>query len=426
MFTKVFQILRIQELRNKILVVLGLLVVFRVFAAIPISGVNAEQLRTLFASNQLLGFLNIFSGGGLSNLSIAMLGVGPYITATIIMQLLTMVFPKLKQLYYEEGPMGRAKFNRISRYLTVPLAALQGYGFLNLLISQNVLQPLDLFSMIRNVIIITAGTLVLMWIGEIISEQKIGNGISLIIFAGIISGLPRYFTKLYFQFRTATFEDPTKYIVFAVLAVLVIASVVFINEGERKVPISYARRVRGTKLFGGVSSYLPLKVNQAGVIPIIFAISLLLFPQFFAQIIAPFSPELSLRLTGYITSAFNNPIIYSVFYFALVVLFTFFYTAVTFDPAEISKNLQQSGGFVPGIRPGASTGEFLKKIINRITLPGAFFLGSIAVLPTLVQFAIGSPLFQIGGTALLIVVSVALEMMRQIDSQLTVREYEGL
>src|SRR3989344_4676280 len=245
------QVFRIAELRNKIVTVLGLLVVFRLFAAIPISGVDVEQLRNFFSSNQLLGFLNIFSGGGLSNLSVAMLGVGPYITATIIMQLLTMVFPNLKKLYYEEGPAGRAKFNRISRYLTVPLAALQGYGFLNLLISQNVLQPLDLFGMIRNVVL---------------------------IIAGIVSGLPQYFTQLYFQLRTATFEDPTKYLVFALVSVLVIAGVVFINEGERKVPISYARRVRGTKLFGGVSSYLPLKVNQAGVIPIIFAISLLLFP----------------------------------------------------------------------------------------------------------------------------------------------------
>ncbi|MDP3947316.1 MAG: preprotein translocase subunit SecY [bacterium] len=426
MLTKVLQVFRIAELRTKILTVLGLLVAFRLFAAIPIPGVDAEQLRNFFSSNQLLGFLNIFSGGGLSNLSVAMLGVGPYITATIIMQLLTMVFPNLKKLYYEEGPAGRAKFNRISRYLTVPLAALQGYGFLNLLISQKVLQPLDPFGMVQSVILIVTGTLILMWIGEIISEQKIGNGISLIIFAGIVSGLPQFFAQLYFQFRTATFEDPTKYIVFALLSVLVVAGVVFINEGERKVPISYARRVRGTKLFGGVSSYLPLKVNQAGVIPIIFAISLLLFPQFFAQIISPLSPALSAILSDYINRAFNNPLIYSFFYFALVVVFTFFYTAVTFDPAEISKNLQQSGGFVPGIRPGAPTGEFLKRIIHRITLPGAFFLGAIAIMPNLVQLAIGSPLFQIGGAALLIVVAVALETIRQIDSQLTVREYEGL
>lgn len=426
MLSKVFQVFRIAELRKKIFTVLGLLVVFRVFAAIPIPDVNAEQLRNFFSSNQLLGFLNIFSGGGLSNLSIAMLGVGPFITATIIMQLLTMVFPNLKKLYYEEGPVGRAKFNRISRYLTVPFAILQGYGFLNLLVSQGVLQPLTPFAMAQNVTLITAGTLVLMWIGEIITERKIGNGISLIIFAGIVSGLPQYFTQLYFQFRTASFEDPTKYLIFAVLSVLVIAGVVFINEGERKVPISYARRVRGTKLFGGVSSYLPLKVNQAGVIPIIFAISILLFPQFFAQMVSPFSPALSLQLTELVTRAFNNPFFYTASYFALVVLFTFFYTAVTFDPAEISKNLQQSGGFVPGIRPGVPTGEYLKKIINRITLPGSFFLGAIAVLPNLVQLVIGSPLFQVGGAALLIVVAVALETMRQIDSQLTVREYEGL
>jgi preprotein translocase subunit SecY len=426
MLAKISQIFRIAELRNKILIVLGLLAVTRLFAAIPIPDVDTEQLRNFFSSNQLLGFLNIFAGGGLSNLSVAMLGVGPYITATIIMQLLTMVFPKLKQLYYEEGPVGRAKFNRISRYLTVPLAALQGYGFLNLLISQGVLKPLSFFAMFQNVTLITAGTLILMWIGEIISEQKIGNGISLIIFAGIVSSLPHYLTQLYFQFRTASFEDPTSYFVFALLSIFVIAGVVFINEGERKVPISYARRVRGTKLFGGASSYLPLKVNQAGVIPIIFAISILLFPQFFAQIISPLSHNLSLQINDLVNKVFSNRILYSSLYFLLVVLFTFFYTAVTFDPAEISKNLQQGGGFIPGIRPGEPTGEYLRKIINRITLPGAIFLGIIAVLPNIVQFAIGSPLFQIGGTALLIVVAVALETMRQIDSQLTVREYEGL
>ena len=403
---------------------LGLLVAFRLLAAVPIPGVDSFALQQLFSDNDLLGFLNLFSGGGLSNLSIAMLGVGPYITATIIMQLLTMIFPNLKQMYYEEGAVGRAKFNRISRYLTVPLAILQGYGFLNILQAQPGIfpEPLSTLVILQNVAIITAGTMILMWLGELITEQKIGNGISLIIFAGIVSGLPAILRVAIADYDPSVL--PT-YLAFAVISIIVIAGVVFINEGERKVPVSYARRVRGNKMFGGVASYLPLKVNQAGVIPIIFAISILLFPQFVAQLVGILSPELATTLNGYVNSFMQNQITYGIAYFGLVVLFTYFYTAVTFDPAEISKNLQRSGGFIPGIRPGESTGQFLSKIISRTTLSGALFLGLIAVLPIVTQAVTGIQQLSIGGTALLIVVAVALETMRQIDSQLTVREYEG-
>ena len=420
---KLLQLFKIKDLRNKILITAFLLLSFRALSAIPIPSIDAFRLKEFFSSNQIFGFLNVFSGGALDHLSIVMLGVAPYITATIIMQLLTMIFPKLKEMYYEEGAAGRAKFNRWSRYITVPLAVLQGYGFLNILISQNVVPHLGTFDLIKNVIIITAGSMILVWIGELISEQKIGNGISLIIFAGIVSRLPSALRQTVFSYNP---EILPTYLVFAIVAVLVIAGVVFISEGERKIPIAYAKRVRGMKMYGGASSYLPLKVNQAGVIPIIFAISILLFPQFIAQAAAIFSKDLSLKLNDLASYFFNNQYLYSLLYFGLVVIFTYFYTAVTFDPKEISKNLQRSGGFIAGIRPGDSTSGFLSKIINRLTLSGAIFLGLIAVLPNITRMVTGVAILTIGGTALLIVVSVALETIRQVNSQLVVREYEEL
>jgi len=420
---KLLQVFKIPDLRKKILIILFWLLIFRLLAAIPIPGIDAEKLQEFFSSNQLFGFLNVFSGGGLSNLSIMMLGVGPYITATIIMQLLTIIFPNLKKYYYEEGAEGRAKFNRISRYLTVPLAALSGYGFLNLLISRGVLPQLGFLSLINNVIVITAGSVLLMWIGELISEYKIGNGISLIIFAGIVSRLPADVVDSLLNYNPGIL--PT-YIAFIILSILIVAGVVFITEGERKLPVSYAKQVRGNKLYGGVSTYLPLRVNQAGVIPIIFAISLLLFPQFFAQAIAIVSSDLSIRINNFVSGLFNNIFIYSTLYFILVVIFTYFYTAITFDPEEIAKNLQRSGGFIPGIRPGSATAQVISRTVRRTTFFGALFLGIVAILPNITQMFTGIKALSIGGTALLIVVSVALEVMKQIESQLTVREYEGI
>ncbi len=417
------QIFRVKDLRNKVLIVIGLLVAFRLLAAIPIPGVNAQKLQEFFGSNQLFGFLNIFSGGGLESLSVVMLGVGPYITATIIMQLLTIIFPKFKQLYYEEGERGRAKFNQYSRMLTVPLAILQAYGFLSLLARQGALDQLGFFQMTTSVLAITAGSMVSLWLGELISEQKVGNGISLIILAGIVSRLPSDA-----QLALASYTPgllPT-YIGFIFITVVLIGGVVYLNEGERKIPITYARRVRGTKLYGGVSSYLPLKVNQAGMIPLIFAISVLLFPQFAAQIVSTISVEVGTAINELVTRFLNNQVFYGVFYFMLVVLFTYFYTAITFNPEEIAKNLQRSGGFVPGIRPGEATGKFFSSIIQRVTFFGAIFLGFIAVLPIIVQSITKVSVLTVSGTALLIVVAVALETMRQINSQLTVREYEGI
>jgi len=419
---KFFAIFKHVDLRKKVLAVLGLLAVFRLLSAIPIPGVDVSKLQQFFESNQMFGLLNMFSGGGLSNLSIVMLAVGPYITGSIIMQLLTIIFPNLKKAYYEEGASGRAKFNRIIRYISVPLAALQGYGFLNLLMAQNVISRLPLFDIVTNVLIITAGSVLVMWIGELISEFKVGNGISLIIFAGIISAAPQALTSAFLNYSPALLLT---YLVFAILGIIVIAGVVFVNEGERKIPVSYAKQVRGMKMYGGASTYLPLKVNQAGVIPIIFAISILLFPQFIAQSMSIVSPELSLSLNAWVNKFFNNHYIYSSLYFILVVMFTYFYTAVTFDPSEISKNLQKSGGFIPGIRPGAATTEVIAKTVHRTTLFGALFLGVIAILPNITQIVTGIQSLKIGGTGLLIVVSVALESMKQIESQLSLREYDN-
>lgn len=419
---KLIQIFKIKDIRNKIFIVVGLLVAFRLLASIPIPGVDPAKLAEYLGSNQIFNFLNIFSGGSLSNLSIVMLGVGPYITATIIMQLLTIIFPKFKELYYEEGERGKAKFNQYSRLITIPLAAIQAYSFLALLSSQGVIDKPDLFSSITNVVVITAGSMLTLWLGELITEQKVGNGISLVIVAGILSGLPG---TVQLALATFTSSDLPTYIGFLAIAVLLVAGVVYLNEGERKVPITYARRVRGNKMFGGASSYLPLKVNQAGMIPLIFAVSVLLFPQFLAQIATVFSPEFSVKLTGWVSQFMNNQFLYGVFYFGLVFAFTYFYTSITFNPAEISKNLQRSGGFIPGIRPGDSTSHYFSKTISRLTLFGAGFLGLIAIMPILVQAVTGIAVLTISGTALLIVVAVALETMRQVNAQLTVREYDS-
>ena len=420
---KFLELFRVKDLRNKILIVLGLLVAFRVLASIPIPGVDPARLAQFLASSQLFGFFNLFSGGGLTNLSLAMLGVGPYITATIIMQLLTIIFPKMKQLYYEEGARGQAKFNQYSRILTIPLAVLQGFGFLNLLISQGAIARPSPLGMLTNILAITAGSMLALWFGELISEQKVGNGISLIILAGIVSQLPTDFRLLVASYTPAML--PT-YIGFAIIAVGIIAAVVYLNEGERKIPIAYARRIRGNKMYGGSSSYLPLKVNQAGMIPLIFAVSVLLFPQFFAQIVSVFSADFGLKLHTAISTFLANQFWYGFLYFILVVAFTFFYSAITFNPEEVAKNLQRGGGFVTGIRPGEATASFFKRILSRVNLSGAVFLGLIAVLPILVQTVTKVSALQISGTSLLITVAVVLETMRQVNSQLTIRGYEGL
>lgn len=423
---KALLIFRVPELRRKILIVLGLLVIFRLSATVPVPGIPAQSLRMLFGGNQLFGLLDIFSGGGLSNLSIMMLGVGPYITASIVIQLLTMIIPRMEEMAKEEGEAGRRKLNQWTRLLTVPLAALQAFGFINLLRhgGRGAAVPINFTSweLLVTIITVTAGTLFLMWLGELISEQGVGNGISLIIFVGIISRLPHVVAQ---TFQTSTQDQLLSYLAFIAVALVVIAGVVVVTEGQRSIPVSYAKRVRGNRMFGGVSTHLPLRVNQAGVIPIIFALSIMLFPGVIANFLVGVKNQWVASAAQWVIGLFQKQLFYGVMYFVLVVVFTYFYTAVTFDPDNIAENVQKQGGFIPGIRPGKQTSQFLKFVLNRITLAGAVFLGLIAVLPLVVQAATGFTTLTIGGTALLIVVSVVLETMKQIESQLTMREYEG-
>jgi len=421
-YEKILFFFKNRELRNKFIFILFIFIVFRIAANIPIPGIGLENLKKFFAQNQVFGLLNIFSGGALSNFSIVLLGLGPYITSTIILQLLTMIFPVLEKMYKEEGEAGKKKFNQYARLLTIPLAAFEGYGLLALFQRQGVISPLSLPVLFSSIIIIVAGAMFLMWLGEIISEQGMGNGISLLIFAGIVANLPVNI------FETFVTWDPTKipsYILFFVSSVVIITGVVLITEARRNIPVSYSKRIRGSRMYGGVSTYLPLNVNPAGVIPIIFALSILLFPGTIAGFLSGvhgFVGNLADVLVGF----FNNPWAYGILYFFLVIMFTYFYTAVTFDPKTVADNLQKMGGFIPGVRPGNSTAEFLKRILNRVLFTGAIFLGLIAVLPSVIVSLTGitSFAFLIGGTSLLIVVSVVLETMRQIKAQLQMREYD--
>jgi len=423
MFEKIAQIWKVKDLRNSILYILGMLVIFRFAAHVPIPGVNMDNLREFFQSNQILGLLNLFSGGGMQNFSIVMLGVAPYITSSIIFQLLAMIVPKLEEMSKDEG--GRQKISMYTRLATVPLAALQGYGMLNILSrsSQPIIQSTDLFSMFTMILTITAGTVFLMWIGELISEKKIGNGISLLIFAGIIAGVPQALQQTFINFSK---DQLMTLVVFAVIAVVTIVGVVIITEGQRKIPVSYAKRVRGNKMYGGTNTHLPVKVNQAGVIPIIFAISIVLFPSMVAQFMVRAETEFVAKTGQFVIDLFANQVFYAVLYFLLVFGFTYFYTAVIFHPNQIADNLQKSGAFIPGIRPGKNTEEYLQNTISRITLTGALFLALIAVMPLMLQNTMGMQSMVIGGTSILIVVSVVIETIKQIDSQMTMREYDGI
>ncbi|OGD67620.1 preprotein translocase subunit SecY [Candidatus Campbellbacteria bacterium RIFOXYC2_FULL_35_25] len=413
-------IIKDSNLRKRILYLLGFLVLFRVLAAIPVPGVDVAKLQEFFSNNQFFGLMNIFSGGGLSGLSIIMLGVGPYITSSIIMQLMTMMSSRLKQLYHEEGEAGKKKFSQYSRLLTIPLAVVQGYAFLTLLQRQGILDSLGLFEMLTNISVIVAGSVLLVWIGELMSEFSIGNGVSIIIFAGIVAGLPTAVSQNIFAFDIAQLP---LYIAFLFLAVLIVAGVVVVTEAERPIPIQYSKRVRGMKVYGGVSTYLPLRVNQAGVIPIIFALSILLFPQMIFNFLVNVNNATLVKFSEFVLGILNNGWFYSIFYFILVFLFTYFYTAVTFDPEAIATNLQRSGAFIPGIRPGANTSQYIGKVLTRITFVGALFLGFIAVLPLVMKAITGIASLAIGGTALLIVVSVVLDLVKKVDGQVSMREY---
>ncbi|MCX6703730.1 MAG: preprotein translocase subunit SecY [Candidatus Zambryskibacteria bacterium] len=419
-FYKFGLILQDKALRTRILFTLGALVIFRFLSIIPIPGVNEGALSSLFANNEFLGLLNLFSGGGLSQLSIVMLGVGPYITASIIMQLLTVMSSRLKEMYQEAGDAGRQKFAQYGRMLAIPFALIQGFSLIKLLESQNVIAALTPFDLMVNLIVITAGSMLLMWIGELITEYGIGNGVSLIIFAGIVSQLPTALSQFAYVF------DPAQiflYALFVVIALVVVILVVVVTEAERPIPVTYAKQVRGAKVYGGSSTYLPLRMNQAGVMPIIFGSSILLFPQIISRFLVNVDYPVVKNVATALNTFISNNWIYAIAYFILVFVFTYFYTAVTFDPDQISKNLQKNGAFIPGIRPGPSTADHIAKTLTRLTFVGALFLGVIAVLPLIIRGITGITAISVGGTALLIAVSVVIDLIKKIDAQVSIREY---
>jgi preprotein translocase subunit SecY len=417
---KISHIFRDRGLRKRILFVIAILVVFRLLTTIPIPGIDTVRLASLFENSQFFGLLNLFSGGGLSNLSIMMLGVGPYITASIIMQLLTIMSPRLKAVYQEEGEAGRARFAQYSRRIAFPLALIQAFSYVIILQRQAIIPDLTPLLLILNVLVISAGSMFLMWLGELISEFGLGNGTSLIIFAGIVSALPQHIGGAFAGYDASQLP---MYIGLVALGLGIIYSVIVMTEAERSIPVTYAKQVRGAKVYGGTSTYLPLRLNQAGVIPIIFALSIMLFPQMIFNFLATSTNALFLRISEVGLSLVNNHLLYNSFYFLLVFVFTYFYTAVTFDPQQISENLQKSGAFIPGVRPGLPTAEHLSKIVTRITLVGAIFLGVIAVLPLILRSLTGITTLAIGGTALLIVVSVVLDVVKKLDAQVSMREY---
>jgi preprotein translocase subunit SecY len=423
MYESLLNAFRAPDIRRRILFVLGVLIIFRGLAHVPVPGADPVALQKFFNNNALFGLLDLFSGGGLSRFSVVGLGVNPYINASIIMQLMTGVIPSLQALQ-REGEYGRNKVNQYTRYLSVPLALLQSYGFLALLNSQGVLTGgFNLLSLttITQIVSLTAGSVLLMWLGELITEKGIGNGISFIIFAGIVSRIPGGISSFLAN------PNLVQGVLFAAFAVVAVAAIVFITEGQRRIPIQYASRVRGRRMYQGGTTFLPLRVNQAGVIPIIFAVSILLFPSQIAGYFTSSDVEVVKNVATFIVNTFGpqNPLIYGGLYFLLTVGFTYFYTAFTFKPDETAEQLRKNGGFIPGIRPGRPTQDYLARVVNRITVAGALFLGTVAVMPFLMTiFTPGSSL-ALGGTSLLIAVSVVVETMKQLEAQLLMRNYEG-
>ena len=408
-------------LRNRIFFVVGILLLTRVLSAIPIPQIDSSALGGLLSQNGFLGLLNILSGGGIASFSIVMLGVGPYITASIIMQLSTVLSPRLKEMYQEEGDVGRRRFVQYGRLLSLPLAVIQGFALLTLLVRQNAIPQMTQVEMITNIIIVTGGTMLMMWLGEQINEKGIGNGVSLIIFAGIVAAIPQKLGQYFLTFDAS--QIPTLAGIL-VLVLAVISGIVFVTEAERPVPITYARQTRMGQSNGlGAATYLPLRLNQAGVVPIIFAISILIFPQLLAQLFATSGSAALQSIARTVSELVANQWVYGGVYFFLVVVFTYFYTAVTFDPERTADNLQKNGAFIPGYRPGQATALHIGYILSRVTFFGAVFLGLVAVLPVAVQAITGLTAVQVGGTSLLIAVSVILDVIKKIDAQLSMREY---
>ncbi|MFA6550945.1 MAG: preprotein translocase subunit SecY [Patescibacteria group bacterium] len=422
MLEKLSKIWKAKDLRQSIIFVLAMLAIFRLAAHVPIPGVDVTALKQFFASNQILGLINLFSGGGMENFSLVMMGVGPYITASIIFQLLAMIVPSLEEMQKEES--GRHKINMWTRYLTVPMAAMQAYGMIAILkrSTLGIMSDVSGWPLIATIITITAGTIFLMWLGELISEKHIGNGISLLIFAGIVASLPGSLQQI-----IVTFDASQLFMVigFIAIAIITVIGVVIINEGQRNVPVVYAKQVRGNHIYGGTQSHLPLRVNMAGVMPIIFAISVVLFPSMIAQFFIHARTEFIAKAAEWTIQALNNQLIYGIVYFILVFGFTYFYTEVIFHPTQIAENLQKQGAFIPGIRPGKHTEDYIGKTTYKIIFVGALFLALIAILPLILRYFTGVQSLAIGGTSILIVVAVVIETVKQIEAQLTMREYEG-
>src|SRR3989344_5660461 len=414
-------LLRDPTLKRKTLFTLVIFLFFRIFAFLPVSVIDLAKLRALFSQNQFLSLLDIFSGGTLINFSVMALGLNPYINASIVLQMLTMMIPYLENLS-KEGEYGRAKINQYTRMLTVPLTIVQAIGIFMLLKNQKVigvLSPLEFFSFILTMV---AGTFILVWFGELISEFGLGNGISLLIFVGIVGGLPVLLGQTAAVFNQ---EIIFNVIIFLVLSLFVIASIVFINEAIRRIPVLYAKRIKGNRMYQGATNFLPLKLNQAGVIPIIFAVSFVLFPQLIGNFLKYSSNQVVSGIATFLANAFDpSGFFYNFFYFVLVIGFTFFYTMIVFNPQKIADEIQKHGGFIPGIRPGSATKQYLAKILYKITTVGALFLGLIAILPAIVSKFTGISGLVIGGTGILIVVSVILETFKMVEAQLVMKNYD--
>lgn len=417
MFQTLRNAFKIPELRKKILYTLVMIGIFRLGAAIPVPGMDAEKLKTLFANDEgLLGFFNLMSGGSFKQFTIFALGISPYITSSIVLNLLQMIFPYFENLA-KEGEAGRKKMVQYTRYGTVVLALVQAYG-----ISVGLFKPAfinaNAGSIAISVLTLTAGTAFLMYLGEKINENGIGNGISLFIFAGIVARVPNSIISTFTRMIKGDI-NVLSVLLFVIVAVIIVAGVIYITLGSRKIPVQYAKRMVGRKMYGGQSTHIPLKVNQAGVIPVIFSMSLLMFPITIAQ----FWPNSGFY--QFIKANFNNTTwLYNALNFLLIVFFTYFYTTVQFNPVNIADNMKQNGGFIPGIRPGRPTAEYLMKIVMRLTLAGGIFLAIIATIPNII-LAMGELQVQFGGTSLLILVGVAIETMKAIESQITMRNYQG-
>jgi len=422
LFSNIIRVFKIKTLRDKFLVVLVVLIVFRIIANIPVPGIDTEQLKQFFDQFQVFGLINAFTGGSMQRMSIVMLGLGPYITATVILQLLMMVFPKLEKLYKEEGEAGKDKFNQYGRILTVPLAAFQSYAMLGLFQKQGVITGLSPLTLFSSIVSISAGTIFLMWLSEVITEKGIGQGTSIIICAGIISSFPQNILQIYLALSQQQMQI-IPYLIFFALALLIIFGVVVVTQAQRNIPVSYAKRVRGRKMYGGAKTYLPLNINPAGVMPIIFALSLLTLPGMIANFFVGAEGTIG-QVAQKISALTNNSLVYSTAYFVLVFLFTFFYTMIIFDPESVAQNLKSSGGFIPGHRPGEPTAKYLSYVLNRILPLGALFLATIALAPSLIGQLTGVTSFQflVGGTSLLILVSVVLQLYQEIKAYVKMQE----